>query len=258
MSGGPAPLALVYRGKASVPGCPESAAALLRDGGWGFDVRFVGERERLRLDRGALAGAALYVQPGGGSLRPAWRRMRRHADAIRGFVDGGGRYLGLCLGGYLAGRTPGFGLLPGDAERHIRAPQARVRDARPHLVGVDWQGHPCRMYFQDGPVFTLDAPGAGPPAGNAARAESAGTRVLARYRDGSAAALVAGFGRGRVAVCGPHPEATPDWFADDGLPQPGPTAHAAGLALVDALMTPAPATAAATAPAPAPPTRTPR
>ncbi|MFJ5841612.1 hypothetical protein ACIQGO_33550 [Streptomyces shenzhenensis] len=35
-------LALVHRGPASLPGCPEAVAALLARGPWDLDVRFTG------------------------------------------------------------------------------------------------------------------------------------------------------------------------------------------------------------------------
>src|SRR5690606_15367702 len=112
-------LALVHRGPAAAPGCPEAVADLLRRSRWGLDVTYVGPREPLALGPDALARAVLYAQPGGGQLRPAYRRLRRHARVIRAFVRGGGRYLGFCLGGYLAGRSPGFALLPGDTDQYI-------------------------------------------------------------------------------------------------------------------------------------------
>ncbi|WP_235686675.1 BPL-N domain-containing protein [Tomitella gaofuii] len=224
------PLALVYRGAASSPCCPEAAAALVAASGYGFDVRFVGEHERLRLSPSVLADAALYVQPGGGSLGPAWKHLARHRETVRGFVDAGGSYLGLCLGAYLAGATPGFGLLPGDTDQYIRTRGAAVRDTHPHLVDVTWRGRPRSMYFQDGAEIIVDVP------------HTAGHEVLGRYPNGAIAALAADFGVGRVAVSGPHPEATRDWFIDDGLPPVSAAARAAGLDLIDAAMRTAAAT----------------
>lgn len=41
--------------------------------------------------------------------------------------------------------------------------------------------------------------------------------MLARYINGRIAALVRPVGVGRVAVTGPHPEATRSWYRWDGL-----------------------------------------
>lgn len=197
------PLALVYRGPAACQGCAESVAALLRGSPAHFRTAFCGPAERVPLSAPALASATLYAQPGGGDLAPAWREMRRYAGDIRAFVSRGGHYLGFCLGGYLAGRTPGFGLLPGDADEYVTSPGAGVHTTNDTVIAVRWRGHVRHMFFQDGPYFSLDA---GAPA-----------IVLARYLNGLPAAVVARYGEGSVGVVGPHPEADQSWFADDGF-----------------------------------------
>jgi hypothetical protein len=60
--------------------------------------------------------------------------------------------------------------------------------------------------------------------------------VLARYPNGEIAALTAPFGAGAVGVVGPHPEATPDWYADVGLVDPDGLDADLGHDLVDALL----------------------
>ncbi|QHC25829.1 BPL-N domain-containing protein [Streptomyces sp. GS7] len=197
-------LALVYRGPATQPGCPEAVAALLASGPWDLDVRYTGPHEDLPLSAETLAHAYVYAQPGGGSLAPAYRRLKRQADVIRDYVHGGGRYLGFCLGGYLAGSDPGFDLLPGDTDQYITTPGATVDHERDTLVETRWRGQPRTLYFQDGPHFILD--------------EGADATVLATYPNGSVAAAVTRYGNGRVGVVGPHPEATDDWYLDEGLP----------------------------------------
>jgi glutamine amidotransferase-like uncharacterized protein len=218
------PLALVYRGKAARPtACSDAVAELLAAAPQRFDVRFVGPKEDLALTADVLARAALYAQPGGGELAPAYRRMKRHRDTIRDYVAAGGRYLGFCLGGYLAGATPGFALLPGDTDQYITSARATVRTDTDTLVEVRWRGNRRVVFFQDGPVFRLD---------RGAR----DVTVLARYPNGEIAALVAPFGAGRVGVVGPHPEAGPDWCADAGLLDPDGADTDLGLDLVTEVM----------------------
>lgn len=197
------PLALVYRGPATLPGCPEAVAALLKSSRWGFDVRYVGPDEDLPLSRRALAGAALYAQPGGGSLKRGYRHLKGHRDEIRQFVHSGGRYLGFCLGGYLAGATPGFALLPGDTDQYIASFAASVDSEKNTVVQLSWRGRRRTLFFQDGPYFWLQA--------------SAEADILATYPNGTIAAMVTRLGAGRVGVVGPHPEATDDWFIDAGM-----------------------------------------
>ncbi|WP_127572360.1 BPL-N domain-containing protein [Georgenia faecalis] len=216
------PRALVYRGPASSPGCPEAVADLLRGSSWNFDVAYVGPHEARDLGEEVLSHAMLYVQPGGGELRSAYRRLRRQAPAVRAFVRAGGRYLGFCLGGYLAGHSPGFDLLPGDADRYISSRGAGVTDAEDTVITVRWRGETRHVFFQDGPFFDLD-----PTRGRA--------DVLAVYDNGLPAALITPYGAGAVGVVGPHPEAAPHWFADAGLRRPARAADL-GRDLVDALM----------------------
>lgn len=200
-----APVALIYRGPAARPDeCSTAVGALFRSSPIGFDVRYVGPHGDRPLTSAVLAEAAIYVQPGGGELKPAYRRMRKYRPVIRDYVAAGGRYFGACLGGYLAGATPGFGLLPGDTDQYVSSSGASIRLLGDTVVDVLWRGRQRRMFFQDGPTFLL--------------AGDAGVSVLARYTNNEIAALVAPFGAGRVAVVGPHPEATADWYDGTGLP----------------------------------------
>jgi glutamine amidotransferase-like uncharacterized protein len=214
-------LALVYRGPASMPGCPEAVADLLSSSRWDFDVRYVGPGEKLHLSARTLSRATVYAQPGGGELEDGYRHLRRHRREIRHFVRSGGHYLGFCLGGYLAGATPGFGLLPGDTDQYIASKNADIDHDDDTLVRVSWRGKGNTLFFQDGPIFVLD--------------RGADATVLAEYPNETVAALVTGFGSGRVGVVGPHPEATDDWFTDAGLKDPG-RGRKAGLDLVDTVM----------------------
>ncbi len=204
-------LALVYRGPASSPGCAEDVAAVLDRAG--LEPRYVGPRERLRLTPQTLAGAALYAHPGGPDLDVSWRHMAPHRKTIRHYVRDGGNYLGFCLGGYLAGSDPGFDLLPGDTDQYIGTKGASVCHDGDDVVTVSWKGQQRDLYFQDGPYFDV---------------KRSRVQVLARYDNDRIAAMTCRFGEGRVAVVGPHPEATPSWFTDVGLT---PVAPATDLAL---------------------------
>lgn len=219
------PLALVYRGRRRVDrACAEAVGDMLRASSWHFDVQYVGPRERRQLSAATLDGAALYAQPGGGTLEAAYRRLRRKAPAVRAYVASGGRYAGFCLGGYLAGATPGFDLLPGDTDRYIDLPGAEVTHDGDAIVPVSWRGRSTPMYVQDAPHFVLRS--------------NDHVEVLAHYTNGALAALVAPYGHGRVAVVGPHPEATADWYDDLGVPSLAREGWALAHDLVDAVMQP--------------------
>ena len=202
------PVALVYRGPAACDGCAEAAANLLGRQRQDFVIRYIGPRERAQFSTQTLARAQLYVQPGGNDdLDQAWRQLLKEPGFTPGlipdFVRGGGRYLGLCMGGYLAGSTGtgngGFQFLPGDSGEYVGSAGADIKTLNDSLVGVTWlAGQLPRkrtMYFQDAPYFWLD--------GSFAAREA---RVLARYRNQGAdkkiAMMVVPCGRGKVGVSG--------------------------------------------------------
>lgn len=192
------PVALVYRGPASSPGTAEAAFAALNYRKV-LTPRYVGPGERTRLTAAALRSATLYVQPGGGSVYDAWPHMRPYRRTIVNWVRGGGHYLGLCLGAYLAANDPGFGLWSGAIGAYRRTRGSDIRSAAGRLATIRWRGNNRTMYVQDPPVFT--------PHRRARRLS-----VLARYRSGHMAAVSIPVGRGRITLIGPHPEAPPSWY----------------------------------------------
>ena len=213
------PLALIYRGPASSPGCPEAAARLVSTGPYPLRVRFCGPGTNLPVTPSLLGSARVFVQPGGGDdLDAAWRSVRPMASMLGDWVRGGGRYLGLCMGGFLAGHDPGYGLLAGDSAEYVGSPGSTVRDNSDALVTVNWGARSRRVYFQGGPTFHFDT--------------SVRPTVLARYTNGAPAMAVVSCGRGRVAVSGPHPEAPVSWYREAGLPIPTPLPTTLGWELV--------------------------
>ena len=198
-------LALVYRGPAGCPGCSEAVATLLQSSMLELDVQYVGPNERLQISDATLKNATLYAQPGGnGTVEEAFATVQADAHLIRNFVKSGGRYLGICMGGYLAGTHPGFNLLPGDTDQFIASPKASVISEVDTILKVFWRKQPCYMYFQDGPYFILHR-------------GAKEVTVLATYTNGKIAAMVAPYGKGKVGVSGPHPEATTDWYSAHNL-----------------------------------------
>ncbi|MEU6392414.1 BPL-N domain-containing protein [Streptomyces sp. NPDC046939] len=201
------PLAVIYDGPQGCSDCAPTVAKVLRESPQHFRTRFV----KAPLRASDLAGAKLYVQPGGGAdLERTWKDLKGSADVLRTWVREGGSYLGLCFGAYLAGSDPGFDLLPGDTDGYADSEGAVVDDDRDTVLRVMWRGKPRHMYFQDGPAFHFKQ---GDSADDA--------EVLATYPgNGLPAAAVTRYGKGRVGVSGPHPEADASWYENAGLENP--------------------------------------
>jgi hypothetical protein len=221
------PVAVVYSDDSTGPRDGDDTgamAAMLAATRWNFEVTTAGPNGAMSV-REALARpeVALYAQPGAdGDDDAAFRRQRRDKAAIREFVARGGRYLGICMGGFLA--EPGFfNIFPGRVEEYYSSKGASVTTDDPAAIPILWRGTRRAMYFQDGGFMVP-------------KRKAIGISVLARYTNGTIAALVAPYRDGRVGLCGPHPEAPPAWYRDAGLDYPGPTQDL-GEDLVDTLMT---------------------
>jgi phosphoribosylformylglycinamidine (FGAM) synthase-like amidotransferase family enzyme len=198
-SGGSGKYALIYNGPVSAADCPEAAAAVAESAG--LKVRFVsvpGEIPRL-LDHAAvfiIGGTEDDMSPMVKAFTP------KVTSAIKAYLRKGGRYLGICGGGFMAStgwyegseRMPGLGIIPAKASVFQDSFEAKI-------LPVKWLGKTRPMFFKAGPDFHLTKT---PEA----------VQIVATYSDGSIAALMSTYGKGRVAVCGPHPEARESWKDD--------------------------------------------
>ena len=194
--------ALIYNGIGATEGGPEGLAAIA--GKIGLPVRYVAEAAELP---GLLKNAALF---GIGGTEDNTEPMRKSftpeiMEAIREYVRQGGRYAGICGGGYFASRgweekagfVEGFGLIPADSE--VFGP-----DYDPHIITVQWLGKPLAIFYQGGPEFGLEE-------------SIEAVEVVAVYEGGAVASLLCSYGRGKVWVSGPHPEADESWLEEDNL-----------------------------------------
>ena len=195
--------ALIYNGKTAAEGGPESVAAAAR--ALKLETRFISDIARLPE---LLKGAAVFVIGGTeDDLNPLIAEFSpKILVAFKDWLSAGGRYWGICGGGYLAskgwedagGFVKAFGIIPAVSE-------AYVEEADPMIISLRWLGKKRTMYYQYGPAFIPDS--------------GAQIKTLAVYDDNRIAALIVPFGKGRVAVVGPHPEADDTWLDDDPPPR---------------------------------------
>ncbi|KAI9669702.1 MAG: biotin holocarboxylase synthetase [Alyxoria varia] len=180
------------------------------------------------LDEPWPNSTALLVFPGGADL-PYCRALNGAGNRrIRWYVEGGGRYLGLCAGGYYGSGRCEFeigrkdmevvgdrelGFYPGmcrgsafqgfvyDSEVGTRAARVKVRKDRFAAVGVVPEGF--RSYANGGGVFV-----------NPEKWKDRGVELLATYEDSlavdagedPAAAVYCKVGDGAALLTGTHPE----------------------------------------------------
>jgi len=196
----------IYRGPAGCADCSENEKTALQRLNPNYQIDFVGADEPIDITPHTLARYDLYVQPGGGQDIPGALDSLgdERAEAIRDYVAKGGRYLGLCMGAYLADDN-NLGLIPQALDTEAGRPGFEVTGIDDAAVRVTWDGQADHVFYQDGPYF---------PKASAA----APYRTLATYRNGDVAAARYAYQKGVVVLSGPHPEAGQEWFENAGIP----------------------------------------
>lgn len=206
---------LVYNGTGVCEGCPEDIAVQLRRAG--YHVDYANER-KVTFEK--LKQYDVYIQPGGDDVGVVKKALRSTfsdgvdgVQAIQEYVANGGRFMGICLGGYMADslleddNTENLHLVAVASKPHFDKLEARVED-------VIWTGLKNGLngvgpiYYQAGPEFKVLPPE--PRQGFA--------HVLASYSsNGEPAVVMNSYGKGKAMAVGVHPEATDEWFQDDHL-----------------------------------------
>lgn len=193
--------AAVYRGPAAPGDCPTIVADALEKT---YKILFVGPEDHDPIDAIESGMIDVWLQPGGGDdVDEGWDAIKPFHRQLRKWVMDGGRYVGICMGAFLAGTEPGLGLLPkagADSIVYIETDGADVTDLDEALITVTWRGKQRDIYYQGGPAFELEED---------AEEEA---EIVATYSNDEIAALIVPCGRGAVGVIGPHPEAPQAWY----------------------------------------------
>ena len=117
-----------------------------------------------------------------------------NGDRIRRFVQDGGKYLGICMGGYWANHYY-LDVLSDDVTttQYIKRPNTDTK--RPHAknLEVDWNHQRERMYFYDGFAVTGD---------------ETKFETVARYMNGDPMAII----QNNIGLIACHLEAEQHWY----------------------------------------------
>jgi len=146
------------------------------------------------LEDGFFNDVDLVCFPGGIGDSESYHWLLKHnKKTIRDFVLGGGRYLGICMGAYWAGKHYLNLLKDVDAVQYIKRPGADTR--RPHAknINITWQNNPQTMFFYDGCALVGD---------------ETKFKTIARYSNGDPMAII----QNRIGLIGCHPESQPHWY----------------------------------------------
>lgn len=161
----------------------------------------------------------LLIVPGGNFERMGNGLSASATANIRGAVQGGLNYLGICAGAFFAGNSPynGLNLTAGARFGFYGAERRGVRKARVAITGAE--GETLEQYWEDGPQLT----GWGAVAG--------------KYPDGTPAIVEGTFGSGWMILSGVHPEAPASWRRGMDFRTPVQIDHAYAARLIRAALT---------------------
>jgi glutamine amidotransferase-like uncharacterized protein len=118
--------------------------------------------------------------------------LGNNGPRIKQFVQQGGKYLGICMGAYWAGKHYLNMLDDIDAVQYITRPGTDTR--RPHAknIKINWNGTDTEMFFYDGCALV----------GNGQ------CDIIATYANGDPMAII----QGRLGLIGCHPESERHWY----------------------------------------------
>jgi glutamine amidotransferase-like uncharacterized protein len=168
----------------------QSANGIMKALGNDYTFKLFSKNE---VEDGFFESVDIVAVPGGfGDANSFDRLFEINQHSIKQFVIAGGKYLGICMGAYWAGKHYLNMLDNVDAVQYITQPKTDTR--RPHAkdINVNWNGHNTTMFFYDGCALV----------GNGK------FNTIATYANGDPMAII----QGRLGLIGCHPEAEPFWY----------------------------------------------
>jgi glutamine amidotransferase-like uncharacterized protein len=147
------------------------------------------------VEEGFFDDVDMVVFPGGMGDSDSYDTvLKNNKDVVVDFVTRGGKYLGICMGAYWAGKDY-FNILDKvDTIQYIRRPNTCTR--RPHAknMPVMWRGQPYNMFFYDGCAIV--------------GGENSPYETIATYSNGDNMAII----QNRIGLIGCHPESEKFWY----------------------------------------------
>jgi len=168
------------------------------------------------IRHGVLKNFDVLIQGGGGSIAQANSLEQSGRDAIREFVRGGGGYLGVCAGAYLAASDEKYELGIINARVVDRQHWARGRGdvildfSKTGQQELKFPHDKTTVLYHQGPLLAPDNKSDLPPYTLVATFETEVAQKGAPHgvMQGTTAMASSTFGKGRVFVISPHPEQT--------------------------------------------------
>ena len=155
-----------------------------------YDFKLFSKNE---VEDGFFDDVDMVIFPGGfGDSDSYDTLLKNNKDVVVDFVTRGGKYLGICMGAYWAGKDY-FDILDDvDSLQYIKRPNTDTR--RPHAkdIKINWQGTDTTMFFYDGCAMVGDGH----------------YETIATYANGDAMAII----QKNIGLIGCHPESQQFWY----------------------------------------------
>lgn len=177
----------IYDPKASV----QCANGMMKALGDNYDFRLFSKNE---MEEGFFDDFDIVAFPGGIGDSDSFDTLLKHnKQSVKNFISRGGRYLGICMGAYWAGKHY-FNILDEvDAVQYITRPNTDTRRPHAKAMPVTWEQQDEKMFFYDGCALV----------GNNLKFET-----IATYSNNDPMAII----QNRIGLIGCHPESEKFWF----------------------------------------------
>jgi glutamine amidotransferase-like uncharacterized protein len=173
----------------------------------GYAVEYISNLSKLPE---MLNGAKAFIIGGTeGNTGDLLDEIDEAKEDLKTYIINGGNYLGICGGAYVASKGSQWpdGYETGMALVNIESFVFDPNYSDAQILTVTWQSSTRTFYYLNGPAFSkTDLPQM--------------ATIIANYHNANkdVAAFSTTLGKGKIVLCGPHPEADDTWLIDDPEP----------------------------------------
>ncbi|WP_373483874.1 BPL-N domain-containing protein [Acetobacterium sp.] len=196
---------LIYNGHVADKYGVEKVAQMAKS--QGYSVEYISNLSELP---DMLNGAKAFIIGGTiGDTGDILEEIDDVKDNLKSYIENGGTYLGICGGVYVASKGSQWpdGYETGMALVDFESFEYDPNYSYAQIITVLWQSTRRTIYYFNGPAFAKnDMP------------QNATILMYYTNKNQDVAAFSAKVGKGKVVLCGPHPEADATWLIDEPDP----------------------------------------
>lgn len=171
--------------------CAESLKTVLKSK---YKIRFI---KHSTLNAKTLSNIDLLAFGGGlGDSDQFDTYLIDRKKVVKDYIENGGRYLGICMGAYFAGKYYFDILKDADTVRYVDIIDSTIYREDETIARIKWGNKDYNMYFFDGCAIV-----------------GKNFKSFATYRNGDTMAAI----QGKIGLIGCHPESLKNWYISEEL-----------------------------------------